>query len=351
MKNFFLCLLCCVCFSCSVCSSETYVSKYSSGTPTIIFETDIGNDVDDALALDMIYKYLDEKKINVLAICSNKNSEYSTEYIHLMNHWYGYDRIPIGKVINGIDSENDAKNYAKHVCLLKDNNNQKLFKRPDFNYDSIPDAVKLYRKILANQKNRSVTIVSVGFSTNIVRLLNSPPDEHSELTGKELIRQKVKLLSIMAGSFGVNKIAEYNVMKDIPSAQSIVLQWPTKIVFTPYEAGVMVNYPGNSIKNDFDWIDQHPLVEAYKSYMAMPYDRPTWDLIALLYVVENSKEYFTQQPMGKVSIDQYGYTSYYEDKKGEHTFLTVNEIQADSVKKRFIEIITRIPKFQRRINN
>lgn len=52
---------------------------------SIIFETDIGNDVDDALALDMLYKYLDEKKIAVLAISSNKESKYSTEYINLMN--------------------------------------------------------------------------------------------------------------------------------------------------------------------------------------------------------------------------------------------------------------------------
>jgi len=35
----------------------------------------------------------------------------------------------------------------------------------------LPDAHTLYRKILAKQPDSSVTIISIGFSTNIARLL------------------------------------------------------------------------------------------------------------------------------------------------------------------------------------
>src|SRR5690606_275877 len=121
---------------------------------------------------------------------------YSTEYIHLMNHWYGYPDIPIGKVINGIDSENDARKYAEYVSLQKAEDGSDLFERPKFDYDVVPEAVALYREILSNQPDSSVTIVSVGFSTNVLRLLMSMPDRHSSLTGKELVAKKVKLLSI-----------------------------------------------------------------------------------------------------------------------------------------------------------
>lgn len=328
------------------CSSHKEVVSETETVPTIIFETDIGNDIDDALALDMIYKYLDEGKINLLAICSNKESKYSTEYIHLMNHWYGYPNIPIGKVVNGIDCENDARKYAEYTSLLKDSLGNELFPRPQYKHDEIPEAVSLYRKILSTQKDSSVTIVSVGFSTNIVRLLQSAPDEYSKLTGKELVAQKVKLLSIMAGSFGENKIPEYNVMKDIPSAQVIAEEWPTPVVFTPYEAGIAVEYPAESIENDFAWAKHHPLVEAYKHYLDMPYCRPTWDLISLLYVVENSPEYFTQSQWGTIKVDDKGYTNFAPDEKGNRAYLELSPQQAEKTKKRFVEVVTKAPKSQ-----
>lgn len=310
---------------------------------SIIFETDIGNDVDDALAMDMIYKYLDEKEINLLAVCSNKDSKYSTEYIHLLNNWYGYPNIPIGKVINGIDSENDAVKYAEHVCLMKKNSDEELFIRPLFNHDSLPDAVQLYRKILARQPNSSVTIVSVGFSTNIVRLLKSKPDKYSKLTGKELIAKKVKLLSVMAGSFGEKSVAEYNVVKDIPAAKSLTTEWPTQIVFTPFEAGIAVTYPAKSIENDFKWTKAHPVVEAYKHYLPMPYDRPTWDLIALLYVTKNCSKYFSVSKKGNVCVDDRGFTFFNESQNGKHRYIFLNKEQVDSTRAYFVRLITKEP--------
>ncbi|GHT12844.1 nucleoside hydrolase [Bacteroidia bacterium] len=312
--------------------------------PNIIFETDMGNDVDDALALDMIYKYLDEGKINLLAVCSNKDSKYSTEYIHLTNHWYGYPNIPIGKVVNGIDCENDAKNYVKKVCLLKNENGDALFARPAFDYDAVSEAVSLYRKILSEQPDGSVTIVSVGFSTNIVRLLQSPPDQYSPLSGKELIAQKVKLLSTMAGSFAEKPIVEYNVLKDIAAAQTIAAEWTSPVVYSPFEVGAAILYPATVIENDFAWTKFHPVVEAYKSYLQMPYDRPTWDLTSLLYVVENYPEYFTISPNGTVAVDDKGYTTFTADKNGTHTYLQLKGDQPKKNLKRFIELTTRQPK-------
>ena len=33
----------------------------------LIFETDLGNDVDDAMALDLLYKYVESGKINLIS--------------------------------------------------------------------------------------------------------------------------------------------------------------------------------------------------------------------------------------------------------------------------------------------
>lgn len=324
-------------------SMSNHPSMNLSKPISIIFETDIGNDVDDALAMDMIYKYLDEKKVNLLAVCSNKDSKYSTEYIHLMNYWYGYPNIPIGKVVNGIDCESDASKYAEHVCLMKNESGRELFKRPEFDFNTVPEAVSLYRRILSRQPDHSVTVVSVGFSTNIVRLLHSEPDKYSSLSGKELIEKKVKLLSVMAGSFSSKPMAEYNVVKDIPAAKALADEWPGQIVYTPFEAGVAVLYPGKSIENDFNWTKAHPVVEAYKSYLKMPYDRPTWDPIALLFVMENKPEYFTQSGWGKVTVDDRGFTSFSPNVNGKHQYITLTTVQAKAIQSHFIEIITKVP--------
>jgi inosine-uridine nucleoside N-ribohydrolase len=262
----------------------------------------------------------------------------------LTNHWYGYPDIPIGKVVNGIDCENDAKNYVEHVCLLKNESGDALFARPAFDYNAVPEAVSLYRKILSNQPDGSVTIVSVGFSTNIVRLLQSPPDQYSPLSGKELIAQKVKLLSTMAGSFAEKPIVEYNVLKDIPAAQAIAAEWPSPVVYSPAEVGEAILYPATTIENDFAWTKFHPVVEAYKSYLPMPYDRPTWDLTSLLYVVENSPEYFTVSPNGTVAVDDKGYTTFIPNESGTRAYLQLKGDQPQKILNHFIELTTRQPK-------
>lgn len=325
----------------SLCCS---LSGKSQAPINIIFETDMGNDIDDALALDILYKYQDKGQIKLLAVNSNKDSRYSTEFIHVLNNWYGYPKIPIGKVIYGVSDVNVSKNYDEYVSQLKDENGKPVFRRSKFNYNDIPDAVKLYRKILAKQPDSSVTIVSVGFSTNIARLLRTAPDQYSPLSGKELVAKKVKLLSVMAGGFKeVDPIREYNVINDIPSAKLVAEQWPTPIVFAPWETGMEVRYPARSIVNDFYWVKHHPIVLAYKHFKEMPYDRPTWDLLSVLYAVEGSSGYFGMSPCGTVTIDEKGTTLFKADPNGNRAYLSISKEQAPVILNRFIELLSSKP--------
>ncbi len=94
-----------------------------------------------------------------------------------------------------------------------------------------PDAVAVLRKVLAAQPDNSVVIAQVGFSTNLANLLKSKGDEYSPLTGLELARRKVRLLSVMAGAFELidgNVHLEYNIVEDIPSAKVLVAEWPER---------------------------------------------------------------------------------------------------------------------------
>ena len=309
---------------------------------TVIIETDLGNDVDDALALDLLYKYQDAGKIRLLAVNLNKNGQAPAEYADILNTWYGYPDTPVGIIRDGADCETDAVNYAKAVVDLKDSLGNPLFARSHPDYDNYPEAVTLYRKLLAGEPDNSVVIASVGFSTNLIRLLETPADEYSKLTGKELVEKKVKLLVTMAGCFNDPSLHEYNVVKDIPAAKVIFGEWPTPVVTSPFEVGIRIQYPATSIENDFGWAPQHPVVEAYKAYLPMPYDRPTWDPTAVLYAVEGG-DWFTVSEPGRIVVTDEGSTLFEADEAGTRRYLSVTDEQAKAILDHFVEVITSEP--------
>ena len=320
------------------CSNPKKAAVINKPLP-VIFETDMGNDIDDALALDMLYKYSDQKMIKLLAVSSNKNNPSSAVYLDIMNTWYGYPKIPVGKVVNGANSENDAVNYTKVVADYRP-----AFKITTNDPAAYAESVSLYRRVLSEAADHSVVIISVGFSTNLARLLNSASDTYTGLNGKELVAKKVKLLSVMAGNFEGKKMKEYNVIKDVPAARKLFQEWPTQIVVSPFEVGEQIRYPATSILNDFNWAAHHPMVIAYKSYAKMPYNRQTWDLTAVLYAVEGAKDYFSVSEPGTIEVLADEFTAFTPDPTGKHRYLKVNAEQAENVKKRFIELISTKPK-------
>ncbi len=311
-----------------------------SDVPYVIFETDMGNDVDDALALDMLYKYMDAGRLNLAGIMLNKEGTASAEFIDIMGTYYGYPDIPVGVVRNGApDNPPGWVNYAKAVVDMKAMDGTPLFVRSRGGYEAYPDAHILYRKLLSEAPDSSVTIISVGFSTNLARLLDTPADEYSPLTGRELVARKVKLLSNMAGNMVEPKHPEYNVVKDIPAARKVFSEWPTSIVTSPFELGLQVEYPGASIENDFSWAGLHPMVEAYKAFQPMPYDRPTWDLTSVLYVMENGPEFFAEPLQGRIEIDEQGFSSFIPG-EGNHFLLHSDSLQLQNIRERFVSLIS-----------
>lgn len=324
-------------------STETKKTN-KSDIENIIFDTDIGNDVDDVLALDMIYKYIDAGKVNLLGIMINKEGNYPPEFVDILNTWYGYKKIPIGIIHNGPKCEDDATNYAKAVCLLRNGNGALIFKRSLKDYKNLPNAYQLYRKLLSKQPDKSVTIVSTGFFTNLARLLDTSSDKYSPLNGRDLVAKKVKRLITMGGCFNNENLHEYNIVKDIKSAQKVFSRWPTMMVTSPFEVGSLIKYPGISIENDFKWTLHHPMVDAYKMYQKMPYDRPTWDLTAVLYAVEG-RSYFNISPAGEIKVNDNGSTLFIKGINDSRYYLLLNSNQIEKIKKRFVESITKKPKY------
>jgi inosine-uridine nucleoside N-ribohydrolase len=182
---------------------------------------------------------------------------------------------------------------------------------------SAQDAVEVLRKALTGAADGSVVIAQVGFSTNLARLLASDAP---------LVRRKVKLLSVMFGHFPVGR-PEFNVKTDIPAAQKLVGEWPTPIVFSGFEIGEALLFPATSIEHDFGWAPNNPVVDAYRNYQKMPYNRQTWDLTSVLYAVRPEGKYFNLSVPGKVTVDEKGQTHFSETPDGRHRYRSLDPSQ------------------------
>ena len=111
----------------------------------IVFDTDLGNDVDDAVAMDMLYKYASDGKIKILAEGISKDGLAPAEYMDILNNWYGYADVPFGIILNGADCETDAVNYAKAVNALNLEDGTPMFKRTEgMDYAALPQTHLMY---------------------------------------------------------------------------------------------------------------------------------------------------------------------------------------------------------------
>jgi inosine-uridine nucleoside N-ribohydrolase len=292
----------------------------------VVFDTDMGNDVDDALALAMLHAFASRGEVKLLAVTVSKDNPWAAEYVRLVDEYYGRSTIPVGIVHDGKTKDDGL--YVRQVCELHR-------RHPDA--AAVEDAVELLRKTLAGESDGAVTMIQVGFSTNLARLLESAPDRYSDLSGVELVKKKVRLLTMMAGNFAETK-PEYNVMIDIPAATKLFATWPTGIYISGYEVGAAILYPAASIENDFH--QGNPVAEAYRLYAKMPYDRPSWDLTTVLYDLRPDRGYFDLSPPGDVVVASNGSTSFQPGAQGKRHFLRVDPIQAARVREACVWLAT-----------
>ena len=283
----------------------------------VIFDTDMGNDVDDALALAMLHALESRGECRLLGVTVTKDNSWAAVYVDLVNTFYGRGQIPVGIVKGGVTPE-DSRMIQTPAQRRRADGTLVYPRRLASGAEAV-EAVTLLRRLLAAEKDGSVVIAQVGFSTNLARLLDAPADV-------ELIRRKVKLLSVMAGNF-VQPKAEFNVQKDTASARKLFDRWPGEIVVSGFEIGEAMKFPAARIEKDFAWAPDHPVVDAYRAYMKMPYDRQTWDLTAVLYGVRPSGAYFDLSPPGRITADDSGRTSFRADAAGKHRYLVLTEAQ------------------------
>lgn len=286
------------------------VNAQKKGKPVnIIFDSDMGPDYDDVGALAILHAMADNGECNILATISSNKYYLTAPALSVLNTYFKRPDIPVGIVTgDGVNipcpQKWDSMIVANYPHKIKTN-------------DQAHDAVKLYRKILAAQPDKSVTIVTVGFLTNMSNLIQSKPDGFSPLNGKELVSKKVKLLVSMAGCFNhtIGSFKEFNLMKDAASSKTAFDNWPTPVIFTGFEIGEKIHTGLPIIKSD---IKNSPVKDVF--VRCIPLDkndangRMSWDETAVLVAVRGYKKYFNAVN-GKIIVNSDGSNNW--DKKGK----------------------------------
>lgn len=309
----------------------------------LIFDTDICGDCDDVLALGMIHALQSRDACRLLAVTVSARNDLAAPFVDAVNTFYGRGDVPIGSV-----GDDGVKLESAFLSLASVRDGDALRYPRDLKSSAeAPPAVAVLRKALASAEDGSVAIAQVGFSTNLVRLLDSGPDEISPLSGEELVRKKVKLLSLMAGAFepieGNAHFLEYNVVKDVPSARALAARWPTELVWSGFEIGIALPYPATSIERDYGYVAHHPVAEAYAKRNPPPHNRPTWDLTSVLYAVHPDRGYFDLSPPGVVTVEPDGFTRFDAKPDGKHRYLVLAPGQKPRVLEALVQLASQPP--------
>lgn len=253
----------------------------------IIFDTDMDTDCDDAGALAMLHAMADQDEVEILATMVSSRYRYSAPTVDAINTYYGRPDLPIGVPKDSGATLDRTFRYPKQIA--------ENFPNDLPTNEAAPDAVDLYREILARQPDTSVVLVTVGYLTNVRYLLESEPDDHSPLSGKELVRQKVKRWVVMGGRYpeGLDPGVYGNLKPDPESAVVAARHWPRPVVFSGVGGDIMT---GSSLAQT---PPDNPVRRAYEIYLGdLEKERPSWDQAALLYAVRGAEPFWEEIRQG-----------------------------------------------------
>ncbi|MBR5019576.1 MAG: nucleoside hydrolase [Bacteroidales bacterium] len=290
-------------------------SNYEQKDIRIIYDCDMGSSTDDLFALMMLYRYMDMHRCTLLGVIVDRMDRANADAVDVMNNYYGYPDIPIGLETHGVEGPRVFIPYH-NVAYARTTDAEPMFKRTVGDEGAYLEGYKLYRKLLAEQPDKSVTIASVGFLTCLARLMESGPDEYSPLSGLDLMQQKVKAIYLMGGVFGDSFEHDYNFTAAIRYSLTFFNKLPKDIdiVFSPGEVGDPLYYSAETIISDMDWTDIHPIKWIYQFLNEDKFQK-MWDPLAVIQAVEGD-ELFSLSERGWVSLTPTGETLFTPDPNG-----------------------------------
>lgn len=185
-KTVMVLVLCFLVFSVSAFSRADEKDFFQKEHKAVIVDLDFCEDVDDVMAVRVATTLDRAGQIELKGMMLCVTGENNVEALHGLLCYDGYASLPIGTSAAG-----DPCTSPYWDVLAEYHDPGSLHKE---------DAVTLYRKLLSDSKTR-ITIITTGYLGNIAALMKSGPDEISELSGMELLKEKCDAVYITGGAY------------------------------------------------------------------------------------------------------------------------------------------------------
>jgi inosine-uridine nucleoside N-ribohydrolase len=309
----------------------------------IIFDAGLGNSIDEALALALLYGLDGKGEARVVSLSVSKPNLKAAALCEVIGRFYAGAAsgafgavgrtLPVGLADEGKLPEDTPMLTAP--LSKRNGEGAQLYSHGIEKLSDTAEVRALIRNALTAQPDQNCIVVLTGPATNLARVL----DLHGV---KDLISRKVLFLSVVGGAYSDGP-PQFNIKTDIAAAKKLFAEWPTPIVASGDEVGASLLFPAASIEKDFAWSSAHPVVDAYRAYKPMPYDAPTWAMTAVLYAVRPQEGYFKLSDPGTISVLDDGRTKFTPLPEGRHRYLIMDPAQKDRIIKIYSEIASAKP--------
>jgi hypothetical protein len=300
----------------------------------IILDTDMGSDCDDVGALAILNEYANQGKAEILGIIYSSGAvPYVVGVIDAINRYYGHSDIPIGanydKSVGDTIDKMQAEKLSKDTAAF----GNRFIKSTD-----VVEQTKLLRSILSKEADESVVYITIGHTKGLYDLLVSEPDSISELSGVELTERKIRKW-IALGALNANN-GEGHYVKDWNFFFNGTVNYTKYLVDNFPKAAYFVDGGGN-IMTGKSLIDSPPgniVRTAYRDWLwnverkTLSDQRPSWDLVALYFAVEEPEKHFSILKNGRLDIDvEKGCQWIHTDTATNHHFVQQNQGHEDEI--------------------
>jgi len=309
--------------------------------PGIVFDCDMGRNIDAALAAAMLYNL--GAKGRVIAVGVSSGNLPAAAFCDALSRFYSGDPVaastgareilPVGLPEDGA-RPGDSPMVTAPLAMKKADGSL-AFPSGVHDLTDTADVRVLFRNALSTQKDGEGVVVLAGPASDLVRAFT--------LQGaRDVIASKVGVLVMAAGAYPEGP-ADPRIRTNIAAARQLLAQWPSPIVAVGTEVGLAMPYPARSIESDFAWSPAHPVVEAYRAFRPMPYDAPAQALAAVLYAANQKEDYFKLSEPGTIDVLDDGRTRFSRSPGGKHRYLIADLAQKERVVKAFTELASAKP--------
>lgn len=309
----------------------------------ILFDCDLGNDIEDALALALLYGLEGKQECRVVGTTVSRPSLASAAFCEVIGRFYSgqaagelsprYRALPVGMPEKGAPAGETP--MLRAPLSRKTSEGTALYRHTIEKLTDTAEPVNVLRNALSAQHPQNAIVVVAGPLTNLAALLRHPPAE-------AFLQERCRLLVMAAGRFGAGK-PEAAILADIAAAKQVLANWPTPIVAVGAEVGEAVPFPAASIEKDFAWSEAHPVVDAYRAFRTMPYDATTTAMAAALYAVREKASLLALSEPGTITVREDGATVFRGGAEGKHFHLRIDAANVAKVQEVFVQLASAKP--------